>query len=700
MLRGHQGRHVVSGVGMLVVVGLAASLAHAQNNEWYTKSRINDLHARTTLRGGADAAMGLPAIELGQMEDGAPRWTHEVFTGRPHLTRPGTAANDRHATGVAGVMAGNHVANGNNYKGVAPGARLQSTDIRGGAPYNQGFKDALDWLLLAPRANIINVSWGRDWDDPDTETDGLALLGDWAMARHGVLMVAAAGNEGSEADRVGFEHARGRITSPGKGYNVLTVGGTARGAGANLAARYQTVWSDSSYGPAHYADGAGGFNYVDKPDVVAPATIVGLATNTNDTAYRDTNGGTSFAAPQVAGTAAILHDYGRHNALSTDQRVMRAVIMNGANKSVQDRNNVRWDKNPNLGQGLHSVSNDTGTGMFDAAESFDQYAAGSHGPTFVGATYTGNEVPLVGWNLNTVTGEGPSNSNDYRTQKELCKGSYVTATLAWNRQVNDTNADFNNWTYRDLNDLDLGFSRFGAIDTIIARSNSAANAREHLNVKVPEQDKYYLRVWDHALRTGSDETYALAWKSYAAPDRVKEFNGDFSGDRGALCDNGWFTPAGSTGADVLVPTFAPAESGNFAMALDASGGASSMAQELLKPDSFFEISFDYAFTSLGNSGIEVWLGDVNLLTYDAQMGDSLMPDLDLLNSFARYSFRFEDAEIFDQIGQFGFTDLTFKIASSSPGLSYIDNVTYIPTPGSLALLGLAGLLTGRRVRRS
>lgn len=713
MSREHRSHHVVSAPSIVIlgVVGLAASMTYAQNNEWYTKSRINDLHARTALRGGADTALGLPAIELGQLEDAAPRLTHNLLTGRPHLTRPGiptAGASANHATGVAGIMAGGHVAGGNNYKGVAPGARLQATHVdNAGAPYTQGFKSAVDWLLLAPRANIVNASWGRDWDDPDVETDRIAMVADWAMARHGMLMVAAAGNEGIEADRVGFEHARGRITSPAKGYNVLTVGGTERGPGGSLASRYQRVWHNpadannfsSSYGPGHFSDGAGGYTYVDKPDVVAPATSVGSGTSTGNGTYGSWNG-TSFATPQVAGTAVILHDYGRHNALSTDQRVMRSVIMNSTNKSVKNRANMRWDQDPTLGTGAHSASNETGTGMFDAAEAFDQYKAGSHGPTFRAATYTGNEVPLVGWNLNTVTGQGEANSNDYRTNKELRKGTYVTATLAWDRQVDDTNADFTTWSYRALNDLDLGISRFGDIANIFARSNSTNNAREHLNVKVSDRDKYYLRVWDANLQTGADETYALAWKSFAAPDRIKEFNGDFYGDRGALCDNGWFKPTGSSGSRVAVPSFAPPESDNFAMALDASNGFSSMAQELLVPDSFFELSFDYAFTSLGNTGIEVWLGDLNLLEYDTLAGEALIPDISQLNNFVHYTFRFEDEELFDLLGGPGYTDLAFRINNSSPGLSYIDNVTYIPTPGSVALLGLASMFVGRRRRRA
>ena len=63
MSREHRSHHVVSAPSIVIlgVVGLAASMTHAQNNEWYTKSRINDLHARTALRGGADTALGLPA---------------------------------------------------------------------------------------------------------------------------------------------------------------------------------------------------------------------------------------------------------------------------------------------------------------------------------------------------------------------------------------------------------------------------------------------------------------------------------------------------------------------------------------------------------------------------------------------------------------------------------------------------------------
>ena len=46
-----------------------------------------------------------------------------------------------------------------------------------------------------------------------------------------------------------------------------------------------------------------------KPDVLAPGSSITSASNADDTSYRANNFGTSFAAPGIAGAAALVRDY-------------------------------------------------------------------------------------------------------------------------------------------------------------------------------------------------------------------------------------------------------------------------------------------------------------------------------------------------------------------------------------------------------
>lgn len=149
-----------------------------------------------------------------------------------------------------------------------------------------------NWVCGAERADsaggqIISSSLGyATFDDPSlnhkyTDMNGnttMAAIGADLAAKKGMLVVIAAGNEGSG----GWKY----IMTPADGDSVLTVGAVDRSG--NIA-------GFSSYGPT--ADGQ------IKPDVVS----VGAGTtiqNTNNTIV--TGNGTSFACPNMAGLAACL----------------------------------------------------------------------------------------------------------------------------------------------------------------------------------------------------------------------------------------------------------------------------------------------------------------------------------------------------------------------------------------------------------
>ena len=107
-----------------------------------------------------------------------------------------------HGTHLAGLIAGRDPFTG--FAGVAPGARLVSVKIAGadGATNLRRVLAALDWIRRnhdAPGYNIrvVNLSLGVEGDD--YRSDVLA----WAVERlwqEGIVVVAAAGNQGRDAD--------------------------------------------------------------------------------------------------------------------------------------------------------------------------------------------------------------------------------------------------------------------------------------------------------------------------------------------------------------------------------------------------------------------------------------------------------------------------------------------------------------------
>ena len=110
-----------------------------------------------------------------------------------------------------------------------------------------------------------------------------------------MVMVAAAGNKGFEADNV--DQIRGtdgyrdtNITDPGNAEGVITVGSTHRKRPHDYGVSYF-----SSRGPT--GDGRV------KPDLVAPGEKIKGPTPNEGAEFKD---GTSMAAPHVSGAAAMM----------------------------------------------------------------------------------------------------------------------------------------------------------------------------------------------------------------------------------------------------------------------------------------------------------------------------------------------------------------------------------------------------------
>lgn len=181
-----------------------------------------------------------------------------------------------HGTAVAGLAVGDVI-------GVATGAEWIAgiACSEGGCPLS-GVVHAMQFMLAPTtldeqdprpdlRPEIINSSWVRSVDDEPMKRASEALTAS------GILQVYAAGNDGPDC---------GTASPAGEGDSFVSVGATTQeGELADFSAR----------GPA--TDGR------IAPDVVAPGDNV--VTATMDGTYQAISG-TSFAAPLVAGVAALM----------------------------------------------------------------------------------------------------------------------------------------------------------------------------------------------------------------------------------------------------------------------------------------------------------------------------------------------------------------------------------------------------------
>ncbi len=667
--------------------GLAMSstaLAADPLEAYLNQIRLNELLAKGLTGAG---------VEVGQVEVETPNTTHVALAGATiNVMNP--PAVDNHATGVASLIVGQRTVAGGNFQGVATGARLWSANAGvGGSAQLALLKTAMDWQLTAPRTSVVNHSWGRNWDrSTPAIRESFSRVIDDATTK-GQLQVVAAGNEGRQTGNGG--NRTGNLSFPGYSYNALTVGATGGAGTWNRVADFSSVTQ---------ADNNGVPTARLKIDVVAPGVGIkqasGVANAANAFAAED---GTSFATPITTGVVALLHEHGAKKGFSTDPRLMRAIVMNSANKTVQNKAGVRWDQefkaNAN-GTAANRTSNESGAGMLDAMEAYNQYDPGrSRAYTKNGSSFSGSGLAkTTGWDVDTAFG-GPI-GNLYVTQDTLRKGTYLTATLTWNREVDTTDADPANWTYKDLAQLDLEVRGYLSPGGQISVSNFGGNdanlngTSQHNVTKLDDRNQRVIRVSYRDTSPVNNTAYALAWKSYAMDTHnVESFNGGFDGDRGAYRDNGWFQAQNTfTYGQAVRQAWMPGNESNWAFQMTSGLGITAgLAQEVVRPLSYFVVTFDIAFQNFGlASSVQVYLG--NLLLGTVFSGIDNVQQFEFISSFSL------DANQLAALTPGSFVDLSFKFSSNDVNAAYIDNVQYVPTGSTVSILLGAVALAARRRR--
>ncbi|MEM9805975.1 MAG: S8 family serine peptidase [Cyanobacteria bacterium P01_D01_bin.56] len=480
-------------------------------------------------------------IALGQVEGGRPALFGLDKLAIPHnpvavnqvlqLDGPAIADEfvDDHANHVASVM----ISQEKRLVGVAPDATLFSAAIGpltgdiSGQP-----QECLTTQQIALRnsgdVRAINFSFGEPLLNdprPNATLDGDALLTqcvDWSSIVHDALYVIA-GNQGG-----------GGIPIPTDNFNGINVAYSTQIDGRFVKVDYANASSEPIFSPRGTSTPESNDGPRRSINIVAPGDDIQLL---NPDGRETFSSGSSFAAPHVAATVALLQEWGdrqlraeqpRWNLNAREPMVMKAVLLNSADKimdegdgqnlgmarTLLDEGNRTWIESDAYRDPQIPLHNELGTGHLNAFRAYEQLSDGQWAP--------GN-VSSRGWDYNSfnTTASASANHVDYIIEEPLRANSYFSATLTWERQVSLTDTNNNglydsgeNFRSSKLNNLNLYLMPIDEDNTAksIQSSVSRVDSTEHIFYKLPQSGRYKLRVvYEQQVTSEAIQDYALAW---------------------------------------------------------------------------------------------------------------------------------------------------------------------------------------------
>ncbi|HZS00627.1 MAG TPA: S8 family serine peptidase [Chloroflexota bacterium] len=383
--------------------------------------------ARPTIRADIVQARGLTGqgVQIAQIEpNGHVSAANPFLAGVLQDLTYVCAAESDHATAVAGVLRSTHP----GLRGIAPDSSLRVGGSCSGVSGELADRAsaAADW-----GARVFSLSYSNDLlgrPGPDDR-----FYDDLAFNRH-IVVVKSAGNGGLSTRYV---------TSPGMGYNVLTVG--------NFDDRNTAAWGDDAMNPtSSYVGPISAHGDRRKPELAAPGTNVHtLSLAAPWDTYTST--GASFATPMVAGAAALLLQ--RNPDLAQWPEAVRAILMTTA-------------VNPLAGDPSLAGHGGVGGLVADRADDVAQRANGDWGAQAYGCDAAS---PL---DVATIA---------------LPAAQRVRAALAWN-----TDPSWQGWPSQPGADLDL--AAVGPAGDTVALSASLDNSYEVVEFVTTAAGEYRLRV--------------------------------------------------------------------------------------------------------------------------------------------------------------------------------------------------------------
>lgn len=369
------------------------ALEGVRKAEQYIEPQLHNDVARVLLGIDPAANPGVGMIETGAgqvigVADTGLDQTHPDFKGRivgvSALGRVNDATDPHgHGTHVAGSVLGSGAASGKKYRGAAPAARLFFQSLLDSKGRLSGLPLDLNDLFdeaYQKNARIHNNSWGSavgaEYTLNSQEVD------EFVANQRDMLIVISAGNEGQAAMRVNSKIGMVdwlSIGAPASSKNALTVGASRsnRKAGGYSTITYGAAWPGSfpddpiaTETVSGSPDAIAGFSSRGpctdrrvKPDVVAPGTDILSAKSKlaslqkfwgpgpqPEYAYM---GGTSMAAPLVAGCAALAREYfiTRRGHAKPSAALLKATLINSTRKLPGKDATADFDVVPNMHQG-------------------------------------------------------------------------------------------------------------------------------------------------------------------------------------------------------------------------------------------------------------------------------------------------------------------------------------------------------------
>lgn len=252
----------------------------SDSTPWGIETVYGDDATLTSTAGGADVNVAVLDTGVNTAHpDLARRISQCVDFTNPRTPVVDGKCDDKngHGTHVAGIIAADSGADGLGIFGVAPGSKILAYKVcdASGSCYADDIAAAIKMAASDNRANIINMSFGTDAD--------IALIKDAVnyAASNNVLMVAAAGNDGS---------LEGSIDYPAAYAPVIAVAAISKD-------KKIPEWSSR------------GINLKTDPNVINDGDMELAAPGQNIESTWNNNGyvilsGTSMASPFVAGLAA------------------------------------------------------------------------------------------------------------------------------------------------------------------------------------------------------------------------------------------------------------------------------------------------------------------------------------------------------------------------------------------------------------
>lgn len=302
-------------------------------------------------------------VAVGMIEEGLPDIAETAFDGADisvyNYNSGWDAYTDEykevvveHANSVASIM----VSQDNEKRGIVPDAKLVCASVGNSVDYIEAVE-----FLIGSNNNISVINMSANFSRTLDKSAGLeedlitayledTVLDNWTnhiAVEHSVHFVVSAGNMRTIPVEFSDFYYNDTLHTevPARAENVIAVGNI----NDNNSSNHLTYTLNSS---SKYVDAAG---FVNKPDIVAPGTNISTPFGTLS--------GTSFSAPHVSATIALLID--AVPSLATLQDAVKAILAAGISSNVisyDSRDTVNFDK---CGAGLLDAQGAlyTATGM-------------------------------------------------------------------------------------------------------------------------------------------------------------------------------------------------------------------------------------------------------------------------------------------------------------------------------------------------